>query len=413
MVVVGGGVIGLTCAWELTRAGASVTVLERGEVGCGVSRGNTGWVVPSLTFPLPAPGMVREGVSQLVTRGEAFVLRPSLDPAFVRWLWQFWRSSSSSRFDAGVRALLELNRRTLELYDGYHEAGIDFETHSTGLVVVARTSAGLEQYRRVFRRLRELGYEGGEPHELDRDELAELEPALDRSNVVAGLHARVDRYVRPEQLTDGLAKRLREEGAQILESCEVTDLRAVPDGWALTTNTGDLRAEKVVVAAGLPSVRLLARFGVRVAVQPARGYSVTIAGNGTPPRHALYLAEAKIGISPYSDGVRLAGVFELGAAGVEAPAGAGERLLAAARPYLAGWRPDADGPVATWAGLRPATADGLPLIGALPGHHDLFVASGHGMLGVTLAPATATLLAPLVLEGRMAPELRPFAPGRR
>ncbi len=123
VVVVGGGVIGLACAWELTRAGAGVTLLERGEIGGGVSRGNTGWVVPSLTFPLPAPGMVREGVSQLVTRGDAFVLRPSLDPSFVRWLWQFWRSSSSSRFDAGVRALLELNRRTLELYDGYREDG--------------------------------------------------------------------------------------------------------------------------------------------------------------------------------------------------------------------------------------------------------------------------------------------------
>ena len=413
VVVVGGGVIGLACAWELTRTGASVTVLERGEVGSGVSRGNTGWVVPSLTYPLPAPGMVREGVSQLITRGDAFVLRPSLDPAFVRWLWRFWRSSSPARFNAGVRALLELNRRTLELFDGYRDAGIGFETHSTGLIVVARTSIGLEQYRRVFRRLRELGYKGGEPDELERDELATLEPALDRSNVVAGLHARVDRYVRPEELMSALADRLRDEGARILERCEVIDLRAVPDGWTLMTSRGELHAEKVVVAAGLPSVKLLGRFGVHIPVQPARGYSVTIAGNGTPPRHALYLAEAKIGISPYSEGVRLAGVFELGASGATAPPGAGERLLAAARPYLAGWRPEADGPVATWAGLRPATADGLPLIGALPGHPGLFVASGHGMLGVTLAPATAALLAPLVLEGRMAPELRPFAPGRR
>ncbi len=412
IVVVGGGVIGLACAWELTRAGASVTLLERGEIGGGVSRGNTGWVVPSLTFPLPAPGMVREGMSQLVRRGDAFVLRPSLDPSFVRWLWQFWRNSSASRFDAGVRALLELNRRTLELYDGYREAGIDFERHSTGLVVVARTTRGLEQYRQVFRRLRELGYEGGEPDELDRDGLFELEPALDRSNIVAGLHARVDRYVRPEELMDALGRRLREEGAQILENCEIADLRAGSGGWTISTNAEALHAAKVVVAAGLPSVQLLGRFGVRVPMQPARGYSVTIAGNGTPPRHALYLAEAKIGMSPFSDGVRLAGVFELGAARAEAPPGAGERLLAAARPYLSAWRPDADGPVATWAGLRPATADGLPLIGALPGHPGLFVASGHGMLGITLAPATAALLAPLVLEGRMAPELEPFAPGR-
>ena len=138
VVVVGGGVIGLACAWELTRAGAEVTVLERDEVGGGVSRGNTGWVVPSMTAPLPAPGMVREGVRQLVTRGDAFVLRPSLDPTFLRWLWRFWRSSSPARFDSGVRALLALNRRTLELFDAYRDAGLHFEMQSTGLVIVAR-----------------------------------------------------------------------------------------------------------------------------------------------------------------------------------------------------------------------------------------------------------------------------------
>jgi D-amino-acid dehydrogenase len=145
----------------------------------------------------------------------------------------------------------------------------------------------------------------------------------------------------------------------------------------------------------------------------ARGYSVTLAGRGTPPRHALYLAEAKLGLSPFDGGVRVAGVFELGARSADPTPGVGERLLAAARPYLAGWRPDPEGPVEAWAGLRPATPDGLPMIGPLRGADGVFLATGHGMLGVTLAPATADLLAPLVLEGRAAPELAPFDPGRR
>jgi D-amino-acid dehydrogenase len=147
-------------------------------------------------------------------------------------------------------------------------------------------------------------------------------------------------------------------------------------------------------------------------MQPARGYSVTLPGAGTPPRHALYLAEAKIGLSPYEDGVRVAGVFELGAKSAEAPRDAGEKLLAAARPYLDGWRPEQDAAIVTWAGLRPMTSDGLPVVGRLPGSRGVFVAAGHGMLGVTLAPATAALLAPLVLDGAAAAELAPFDPAR-
>jgi D-amino-acid dehydrogenase len=413
VAVVGAGVVGLACAWELRRRGADVVVLERAGVGGGVSHGNTGWVSPSLTYPLPAPGMVREGLRQLLTGGEAFVLRPSLDPAFVRWLWSFRRNCTSARFDTGIRALLALNRRTLELFDAYRDAGVAFEMHTAGLVVAARTPGGLDLYRRSFQRLRELGYEGGSIDELDAAALAALEPALDRARVGAGLHARVDRFVRPEQLTAGLAERLRADGVEIHEGCELRTLARSDGGWALETTSGPVAAQRLVVAAGLPTAPLLRRLGVRVPLMGARGYSVTVAGRGTPPRHALYLAEAKLGLSPFDDGVRVAGVFELGASNDDISPTVGDRLLAAARPYLAGWQPDPDGPVEAWAGLRPATPDGLPLIGALPGLDGIYLATGHGMLGVTLAPATADLLAPLVLEGLAAPELTPFDPARR
>jgi len=413
VAVIGGGVVGLACAWELRRRGADVVVLERAGVGGGVSRGNTGWVSPSLTYPLPGPGMLREGVRQLITGGDAFVLRPRLDPAFVAWLWRFRRSCSSARFDSGIRALLALNRRTLELFDAYRDAGVAFEMHTAGLVVAARTPAGLDLYRRTFQRLRELGYEGGSIDELDAARLAALEPALDRARVVAGLHARVDRFVRPEQLTAGLAERLRADGVEIHEGCELRTLARTTGAWALETTSGPLTAQRVVVAAGLPTASVLRRLGVRVPLMGARGYSVTVTGHGMPPRHALYLAEAKLGLSPFDGGVRIAGVFELGARSTDISGAVGERLLAAARPYLGGWQPDADGPVEAWAGLRPSTPDGLPLIGALPGLEGIYLATGHGMLGVTLAPATANLLASLVLDGSGAPELTPFDPARR
>src|SRR5262249_42370360 len=273
--------------WELSRAGADVVVLERGTVGGGTSQGNTGWVCPSLTFPLPAPGMMREGLRQLVTRGEAFVMRPSLDPTFLRWLWSFRRSCSASRFEAGVRALLALNRRTLELLDEYQASGIAFEMHVPGLVVAARTPHGIDSYRDVFRKLRELGHEGGTVDELDAAALVELEPALDATQVVAGLHATVDRFVRPEELTAGLAGRLRETGGEAREGSELARGGRRNGSIALRPSRGVGAVDRVVPAAGLPTVQLLRAAGVRLPMVGARGYSVTLKGRGTRPRHAL------------------------------------------------------------------------------------------------------------------------------
>lgn len=376
VAVVGGGVIGLACAWELSRAGATVVVYERGAVGGGCSRGNTGWICPSIAAPLPEPGMVREGVVQLLRRGGAFVLKPRLDATLARWLWIFARSCRQGRFEHGERALRTLLDPTLELYDAYRAAGVEFEQHETGLVVAGRTEAGLVPYRGLHR-MEEVG--------------AGVDPALDGGALAGVLHGAADRYVRPESLTAGLAKALREAGVEIREHHQVASLR-------------DVEADKVVVAAGLATPTLLPQ--IRMPLVGARGYSVDVTGIGTPPAHALYLAEARIGISPFDGLVRIAGVFEIG---TRAPRpDAGPRLLAAAAPYLRDWRPTGVGEA--WSDLRPATADGLPLIGEVAA--DLYVAAGHTMLGVTLAPATAALLRPLVLDGVRDPALAAFAPLR-
>jgi D-amino-acid dehydrogenase len=395
VAVVGGGIVGLACAWELVRDGAEVDVYEAGTLGGGVSRGNAGWICPSISSPLPAPGMVREGLSQLLHRKGAFVIRPRADPTFVRWLWSFGSHCNVARYEEGTKALLELNRTTMELYDRYRDEGVRFEQHKTGLLIAALSEAGLASYSRLTQLLRRLGYEG-QVQELDGAAAARLEPALDGDRVAVALHARLDRHVRPESLTAGLAGSLRRMGATIHEHHRIESL-------------DELAADKIVVAAGLGSVRLLRP---RVPLIGAGGYSITIAGRGTPPVHALYLAEAKLGISPFDDGVRIAGVLELGARTARPRADTGARLVAAAAPYLRGWLPATAGQAVPWAGLRPATADGLPLIGAVPGKKNVFAATGHAMLGVTLAPSTAAALAPLVLRGEQSAVLAPFGPNR-
>ena len=162
----------------------------------------------------------------------------------------------------------------------------------------------------------------------------------------------------------------------------------------------------MVLAAGAWTGRVLAPLGVKIRQEAAKGYSLTARGEGTRPRHALYLGEAKVGCSPFEDGVRLAGTLELAGIDLSPNRARLEAVARSATRYLRDWRPVAS--ELDWAGLRPLPPDGLPLIGPVPGRDGLFVATGHGMMGVTLAPSTGAALAPLILEDRLVPELRPF-----
>jgi D-amino-acid dehydrogenase len=411
VIVIGGGVVGLCCAYELSRAGAEVIVLERSEVGQGASLGNTGWVCPSFSYPLPGPGIIGEGLRGMVRGGGPLAIRPTLDPTFLRWLLGFRRSATRERWERGAQALIGLNRRTLELFDAYAAQGVEFEMLRSGLLLVATTPAGLASYAGIFRDLRSLGFEG-ESVELGPDGAKELEPALSAERLAGGVHALVDRYVRPESLVGGLAAALTAAGVELREQVDVEGLDTANGGVLVETGNGTIKADRAVVAAGASSPPLLKRLGIALPLVGARGYSYTFAGGALRPTHALYLAEAKVGISSYSDSVRIAGVFELGHSSDALHRGRIEAMLKSVEPYFEDWSPRSETALLQWAGLRPMTADGLPMIGRAPALEHVFVATGHGMLGVTLAPATAALLAPLVLEGRQAPELAPFDPAR-
>lgn len=412
-IVVGAGVIGLACAWSLAERGVEVEVLEAASaVGAGASAGNTGWIVPSLSTPLPAPGMLREGLRAARDPKGALILRPSLDPSFIRWLLAFRRACGRERYAQGVRALVDLNRRTLDGFDAWRTAGVAFEESASGVLIVGRDAEGVHWFADLHAELAALGHTGA-LERLGGDEARALEPALG-AGVGAALHARVDRHVRPESLLEGLATALAARGVAVRYDAPVTRLAQVGGGWSAIAGGAEHRADVVVVAAGAAAVELARPLGLRLPIVGGKGYSVTLAGEGTRPRIALYLSEAKVGTSTYADGLRIAGFFELPATTTTPDAARVRQLVEEASGYLADWRPRADeAGVAGWAGLRPATPDGLPLLGPVPGRPGAFIAAGHAMLGMTLAPATGEAIAELVTSGAVPERLRPFAPARR
>lgn len=407
VLIVGGGIVGLCCAFALQRVGATVTVLERAQIGSGASSGNTGWIVPSLSTPLAAPGMLGAGLRSALDRRGALVIRPGLDTAWLRWLWQFRRSCTRDRYRAGVKALIRLNDRTLAELDAYRAAGVSFDMRSTGMLAVGRNRQGLAWFELLFEELNELGFDGV-LERLDGDGARALEPALSRS-VGAAMRTSVDRYVSPESLLVGLTEFLSNQGVVLNEGCPADGLSRSDGVWHVRSGTRTFTAEAVVIATGVSANDLLRGLGLQLPIVGAKGYSITLRGTGCAPRHALYLSEPKIGLSPFEFGLRIAGIFELPGRSADPDPSRVRQLVEHTLPYLADWRPQTGESVTEgWAGFRPATPDSLPFIGPVSGSPGVYLAAGHGMLGMTLAPATGAGVAEMIDSGRVPEWLDPF-----
>ena len=408
VIIVGGGVIGLCCAWQLQRQDVEVEVFEGGEFGRGASGANAGWIVPSLSTPLAAPGMIRTGIRHALDPSGALVIRPGLDWEWIRWLWRFRAAASRGEYERGVRALMHLNSRTMELFDQLVDNGVEFEMHAAGILALARERHHMSWFTQLFDQLRALGYKG-DITELSPADIRAVEPAVSE-RAGAGALTSVDRHVQPNSLTAGLVADLRRRGIALHMHRPVQGLQLGGGTWQVTTGAGTVTADAVVVALGARINDLLRGTGCRLPVVGGKGYSVDLRGTGRMPSHALYLMEPKVGISPYAGGVmRVAGIFELPGKDDLPLSRRTRQIVDQSLPFLRDWQPDPDG----WqerglAGLRPCTPDSLPFLGPVPGAEGLYVATGHGMLGVTLAPATGEAIADMITRRRIPDATLPF-----
>lgn len=407
-VIVGAGAVGLATAYELRKRGVDVLLLDRGEPGAACSAGNAGWVVPTYSSPLPAPGLVSTSIRWMARRDSPLYIRPRVDPRFSRWVWRFWRNCRPAPFQAGLRALAALNTRTMPLYDALAADGVSFEMHRAGLLFLGLTRAKVESAAAEIGEMQMTGYH--RPPVLSAADLHDLEPGLS-GDVAGGFHVVQERHLRPETLMAGLTARVREMGVNIQTGTDVTGLaqrdRIVT---GVMTADGAVDADRVVIAAGAWSGQLARRFELDLPVEAGKGYSITVEQPERVVRHPLDLIEAHAAVTPFDGALRVAGTMELSGVNLRLEPARVAAIRRAGDRYLGGWQRGAREHV--WVGMRPLTPDGLPLIGSAPGFENLYVATGHAMLGITLAPATGEALAELMTTGVPTADLSPFDPGR-
>lgn len=399
--------IGLALAEALSRRGAEVVLLEGGQCGKGASAGNGGWVTPGLASPIPAPGAVGQATRWMLNPRSPFLIRPVPRASFARWTFDFWRATKPRAFSAGMAAMMALSRRILDDYDALAER-CSFEMHDDGLLFVGRSERSVRAQEQLFRECRALGYEG-EVVTMSRAEAVELEPAL-VGDFAGAVYAADERYVRPETVSAGLAAELRRRGVELRENAPVHELARSGEGWALRTDAGAVEVDRVVVAAGAATRDLLAPLGVKLPVERAKGYSLTADDPPVRFRESVYLLESRVGVTPFDRGVRLGGTLELGSRGLGLSRNRIAAIEGAARAAFGEWTEGVQW--RPWAGFRTLLPDGLPALGPVPGHGGLHVATGHGMVGVTLAPTTAEVVAPAVLGDAPPLQLAPFSIAR-
>jgi D-amino-acid dehydrogenase len=409
-------VIGLCTAFALQQRGVPVTVLDAGPPERAASHVNAGWIVPTLAEPVPAPGLIGTSLRWMLRSDSPLYIKPRLNPAFMRWTLRFWRHCNPRDYRTGTEAVAAFGARSLALYDAMRAAGVQYEEHRDGLLFAYRTREALEHDYAALEPVRRFGFEISPI--LSSDDVHALEPAL-AETVSGGYYLPQERSVRPDTLVRGLVTFLQGRGVVIRRNQPVSGIET-SDHRATAVIAGDKRiaAEAVVVAAGAWTPSVVRSLRVTVPIEAGKGYSIDL----TPPpplpqavRHPLYLHETRVAITPLNGLIRLAGTMEFSGLNHHVRP---ERVAAVARS--AGWAIDGwpqetptTGPgVRVWNGPRPMTPDGLPVIGWLPGYRNLAVASGHAMLGVTLATATGEAVADLITTGHASEVIAPFDPAR-
>jgi len=409
VAIVGGGAIGLAAGYFLQKAGAEVVILERGRLGDGASHGNAGWITPMLSAPLPAPGVRRQVLRTLGRPTSPVSITPRLDPALVLWLWRFWRNCSPSTYDAGLRAMGTLNRRTMPLFDELQQDGVQFSMWKKGLLFAFFTADGARGALSELDAMAELGYTVPQSV-MGSEELRLLEPSLS-PHVAAGYLLSQERHVEPQTLVQGLAARISENGGIIRERVDVTDFEIRGRRVVAARAHGErIEADQFLLAAGAWTKPLARKLGLRIPIQGAKGYSFGLRME-QPPLHPLYLGDSKVGVSSFEDGsVRVVGAMELGGLNTNINEHRVVSILEKAQKFL----PDANMNDIhdIWTGMRPLSPDGLPLVGKSRRYDNVFISTGHAMLGITLAPATGEALAELMTAEENPEVLRPFSPAR-
>ena len=393
ITIIGGGIIGLACAYYLISDGHRVRVIDQKSIGDSCALGNAGYISPSHFIPLSAPGMVKKGLKWMFDSESPFYIHPRFDWSLFSWLWQFNRFCSAGHVATVKQVLFDLCMRSRELYLSLAEdLSNSIELKQNGIYVLCHSQKALDEEMEILTQARALGLNASE---VSQTALVKEFPDME-FDITGGVLFPEDGHVHPQKLLESLYGHLQHQGVEFIENCAIDLLQSNGERIiAIGSQDQQFPVDELVVASGSWTPQLGRQLKLNIPVQAGKGYSVTIDkpwSVDTP----MILSEGAVAVTPFDDHIRFGGTMEFAGVDLSIDQRRVTGILKSVKQFIPNFNPEWVDRKKAWAGLRPCSPDGLPLIGRVEGYRNLTLATGHAMLGLTLAPVTGKIVADIV-----------------
>ena len=392
--IIGGGIIGLSSAYYLNKSGHKVTIIEQGDLKDGCSFGNAGMIVPSHFIPLATPGMISKGIRWMFSSTSPFYVRPRLSGDLIKWGYHFYKHSTKEHVERSIPALKEISLLSKALYQQLaKELPFDFGYNERGLMTLYQTEETEKEETETAHLANKIGIEA---HVLSASEVQKFEPNV-KVKVRGGVYFPGDAQVTPQLLVSQLISYLKGKGVEFKTNTVVTDFVIENNSIKLIkTDKGEETFDDVILATGSWSGQIAAKLGISILMQAGKGYSFTLQNVEKNIRIPSIFLEARVAITPMGNMLRFGGTMEISGIDFAINMNRVKGIVDSIPKYYPEMKVAMPEREDVWHGLRPCSPDGLPYIGRSKQIKNLVFATGHAMMGLSLAPGTGKLISEVI-----------------
>jgi D-amino-acid dehydrogenase len=410
VIIIGGGVIGLCSAYYLTKEGHQVTVIDQSSMDHGASYVNAGYLTPSHFIPLAAPGVMKQGLRSMFDPTSPLFIKPRFNRHFLQWALAFSRSCSASNVTQSIKIIKDINLWSADLFSEIRSSeGFTFQLENKGLLILCLTEKMLEEELRLSLIASE---EGLDVKQLSTSEINTMEPNV-TLNAIGAVHYQCDWHTTPHEFMKEMYDWLKMKNVIFYKNEQVVDIQASEgDIKEIITSNDSFTADEFVLAAGSWSDFLSRKLGIRILLEAGKGYRINV-DKHTGITIPTVLAEAKVAVTPMNGFTRFAGTMEIAGVNHKINRVRVDAIAEAALRYYPDISISNDEKENAACGLRAISPDGKPYIGKSSKCNNLTIATGHAMMGWSMAPATGKLVAEIISEEKPSFDIDPFSPDRQ